>query len=236
MRNKARRALTFVALAGVFACLAGALFIPNLQRYIAETFIDADELLQDTPWVWENQSAKQYFAKLAPVTVRHTVKDSMEWEIELSYGSRPKIQLKGHERSALIVTRDGRRLIFADYRVMVNGCTLASYDLFTGKKLWSTALRGVGRVGHSRWRNAVQLRQDHRNFVTVFGDESTGRYVEIVDLRTGETAAHRNEPKPRLQRLRRTLKSRSLKRFKRTPAVRTASTAPASLQGSRRWS
>ena len=48
-----------------------------------------------------------------------------------------------------------------------------------------------GRAHHLRYTTPVILSISHPNYLTVEGKEFEGRYIEILDLRTGETVAHR---------------------------------------------
>ncbi len=84
-------------------------------------------------------------------------------------------------------------LYFPEYERAASGCTLVAYDLKTGQRLWRTALRGLGPIGHSRYRNEVDLTAAD-GVVTVYGRESAGRYVERVDAKTGRTLEHRIYP------------------------------------------
>lgn len=52
-----------------------------------------------------------------------------------------------------------------------------------GSLLWSVSLKGIGSVGHSKWRNDVQLDMHEGNPV-VFGREGQ-RYIEVRDAKTG---------------------------------------------------
>lgn len=88
--------------------------------------------------------------------------------------------------------RDGV-LFFPEYRSNASGCTLVAYDLKAGKELWRTALRGLGSVEHSKYRNEVDLTAAG-GVVTVYGRESSGRYVERVDAKTGRSLEHRTYP------------------------------------------
>jgi hypothetical protein len=82
-------------------------------------------------------------------------------------------------------------LYHADFSPIATGCSLVAFDLKAGKKLWDAPLKGIGPTSHSKYRNAVRLESVDVNVVAVYGKESHGRYVEIVDRKTGKTVGHK---------------------------------------------
>ena len=71
------------------------------------------------------------------------------------------------------------------------GCRAEAYDLKVGKTLWGTDLKGLGGVGHSQYTNNVWLEPVNDEVFAVYGDEAFGRYIEIVDMKTGKTVGHK---------------------------------------------
>jgi hypothetical protein len=51
-------------------------------------------------------------------------------------------------------------------------------------------IEGIGPTLHSKYGNRVQLRVIN-NWLVVFGDESGGRYVEVVDSKNGQRLSNR---------------------------------------------
>src|SRR5262245_43219916 len=88
---------------------------------------------------------------------------------------------------------EGDVLYFPEYERVASGCALVAYDLKAGKQLWRTGLRGLGPVQHDRYVNEVDLTVVD-GVVTVYGRESSGRYVERVDAKTGRTLEHKTFP------------------------------------------
>jgi hypothetical protein len=80
---------------------------------------------------------------------------------------------------------------YADYHFGTYGCTLVAFDLLAGKELWRTNLKGIGPVRHSKYRNQVWIEPLYEGAVIVFGNEAAGKYIEIVDRKTGQTLGHR---------------------------------------------
>jgi hypothetical protein len=87
---------------------------------------------------------------------------------------------------AAAMVHAGDRVLVAHHSHIATGCRLVALDADTGAVAWQTELVGRGPVSHSKYRNRVQLRVDAGRAV-VYGWETEGRYIETVDLDTGET-------------------------------------------------
>ena len=85
-------------------------------------------------------------------------------------------------------------LYYADYWPNSSGCAIVARDLKSGKQLWYARLEGIGPTFHSAYDNTVHL-NPLDDVVSVYGDELNGRYVEVVDLKTGKTVGHKKFPK-----------------------------------------
>jgi outer membrane protein assembly factor BamB len=83
-----------------------------------------------------------------------------------------------------------RRIFVAHYTSYTNGCSVAAYDAGSGAQLWTTTLQGLGPVEHSKYRNRVSL-EVVEGVVVVSGEESAGRYVEVLAPRSGRLLYHR---------------------------------------------
>jgi hypothetical protein len=107
----------------------------------------------------------------------------------------PKFAVRGHAQSAFVVRGDA--LYFADYHGASSGCTIAAYDLTTGKKAWSKPLEGLGPIDHSKYRNkvamAVEKHPDSKDAfaLVITGWEAAGGYIEVIDLGTGKQLANK---------------------------------------------
>jgi hypothetical protein len=75
----------------------------------------------------------------------------------------------------------GHRLYYSE-----PGATVVSVDLTTGTELWRTKLKGVGDGTAAH----LNLKADEDG-LTVIGREPAGKYVEVLDAETGETAGHK---------------------------------------------
>ncbi len=86
--------------------------------------------------------------------------------------------------------RDGV-LYSTDFSPYSSGCAVVAFDLNAKKQLWKTDLKGLGPIAHSKYRNEVRLDVLDDDTLQVFGKESSGRYVEIVNRGTSKTVGHK---------------------------------------------
>src|SRR5262249_42895934 len=92
-----------------------------------------------------------------------------------------------------VFTRRGDVLHVARVCPLPTGCPVAAYDLKSWERLWECSLRGIGPIGHSEYRNQVNITTDG-DAVVVYGKESNGRYIEYVDAKEGKTIGHKKLP------------------------------------------
>jgi hypothetical protein len=93
-------------------------------------------------------------------------------------------------RSTTLLHRDG--VIFTtEFSSASSGCSVVAFDLTTKKELWKCDLKGLGPIEHSKYRNEVRMEVLDDSTLRVFGKESSGRYVEIVDRHSGKTVGHK---------------------------------------------
>jgi hypothetical protein len=106
----------------------------------------------------------------------------------------PLIQLSGHSGSVFRV--ENKVLYFADFPRHSTGCTVTAHDLATGKELWKTRLNALRVMGHSRYSNSVTMevsKPEGAGVVIIYGKESSGTYLEVLDQKTGQVLAHRGD-------------------------------------------
>lgn len=92
-----------------------------------------------------------------------------------------------HARS--VFTRQGDVLFIALFEPASTGCSVLAYDIAARKELWKTKLRGLSVGFHSQYSNSVNIRLTTSE-VIVYGREMAGRYVESLDINTGECTGH----------------------------------------------
>jgi hypothetical protein len=84
---------------------------------------------------------------------------------------------------------DNEVLYWADYCPISSGCTIQAYDLATHQIRWKKGLIGIGPTFHSEYSNSVSIAHQDSSIV-VLGTESNGRYIEVLDCKTGTTLGH----------------------------------------------
>jgi outer membrane protein assembly factor BamB len=95
---------------------------------------------------------------------------------------RQAIEGIGVDSSAIIIHDD---LVYvAIYNRSATGAQVIALDVESGVKVWETALEGLGSIGHSKYSNRVQI-QIIDDQLVIFGDESRGKYIEVLDSRDG---------------------------------------------------
>lgn len=109
--------------------------------------------------------------------------------IQVSEDGKAAASVTVHQQSALR-QRDGI-LYYADFHPHSSGCAVVAFDLKAKKQLWKADLKGLGGIDHSKYFNAVRMEVLDDDTLRVFGKESAGRYVEIVDRGTGKTVGHK---------------------------------------------
>lgn len=85
---------------------------------------------------------------------------------------------------------EGKVLFAAIYSQGSTGCMIVALNLETGKTIWERQLISLGSVGHSRYRNRVQMILTDNKLV-VFGWESGGKYIEISNPASGDLILNR---------------------------------------------
>ena len=120
--------------------------------------------------------------------------DAKQWTISISADGKKVYDWPVATPSGLFVNSNCvvYRPTFSPIRT---GCDVIAYDLKGQKLLWRTHLEGLGPVPHSEYWNVVRLERVNDEVLAVYGDEAAGRYVEIVDMKTGKTVGHKVFPK-----------------------------------------
>jgi hypothetical protein len=76
------------------------------------------------------------------------------------------------------------------YRRGATGARMRAVDVETGLVLWEVSLEALGLFHHSKYANRVQVRLVEE-WVVVYGDESSGRYVEARAATDGRLIGRR---------------------------------------------
>ncbi len=95
----------------------------------------------------------------------------------------------------------GNTVLVARFCAIASGTEIEAYDLAAGTFLWRTRLYGVGPVAHSEYFNDVELRVATVGTAAaspprliVSGFEAAGKYLEVLDLASGQILGNRKIP------------------------------------------
>ena len=91
-------------------------------------------------------------------------------------------------REAFLLAHGGV-LYAAIYSPSATGAHVLALDGATGRVLWNAPILGLGSMMHSRYQNRVQMQRSAEQ-LAVYGDESGGRYLELLDPATGTRVFH----------------------------------------------
>jgi len=176
------------------ALLVGGLLVP-VSFWLAPFVLPAGRISEGrAPWLWDEQKANLKACidrHLTDYDVVFTGADSFYGELTIRSkkdGSVIYYLKNAHKR--VVLTRWKDTLFVAEYSPIATGCEVIAVDLGTGKRVWKTRLRGIGPTGHSQYSNSVNIETDGAK-VIVYGNESHGKYVEHVDMKTGKTLLNR---------------------------------------------
>jgi len=100
-------------------------------------------------------------------------------------------QERGH---CVCLVRNGT-LYRAEYDQISSGCAIVAVNLKPGKEIWKATLQGLGPIDHSKYRNRVWMESVDDLVFAIYGHESAGRYVELVDWKSGKTLGHKVFPR-----------------------------------------
>jgi hypothetical protein len=150
-------------------------------------------LLDREPWSWDENRAGIFYSMS---------QTGFAYQIELIRppGGRDELTIrfvkdgkavcswKGHSHSVFI--QKGKTLVYALFHPSSQGCTLVAVDLERSAELWRNELKAIPRRAHSGYSNYVTL-SGSDEVIAVNGNETFGKYVEIVSLKTGKSLAYR---------------------------------------------
>ncbi len=149
-------------------------------------------LADKTPWSWPLETATpdacaRHFGGGYDVAIKAPQEPSLPPMIEVQKAGKTIVSLRSHVASVFV--RGGDTLYYADYSPHSAGCSIVAYHLSQGER-WKTPLWAIGPLGQSMYANRVNMKLDG-NHLIVYGDESAGRYIELLDVRTGRIVGRR---------------------------------------------
>jgi hypothetical protein len=182
-----KRKSTFL-LASIFSLVCAG--VANAQDY--------QQVAESTAWKFSQEQASVAnsllrFSKDYQVELIRPKNKFGEITIRLVDDGKELFAWEGHYRS--VFTSNGNVLVYTAFLPSRTGCAVVAYDLKMQKQLWKADLKGLGDIAHFGYSNSVNLDIINNGAVRVFGNESAGQYLEIVDLKTGKTVGHRKYKK-----------------------------------------
>ncbi|MEQ1906801.1 MAG: hypothetical protein ABL888_21645, partial [Pirellulaceae bacterium] len=162
-------------------------------------FAQVDDEMDDPPdygmvdrnkWRWEED--QQFF----PFGRIETVPNVLgELNFTVSKDGRDVHAWKGHRYTVgdirTVGEIRGNRLYYADQSLTKPGGQMVAVNLVTGKEIWRTDLEALGESNDVQgYQNRLNLDINDRRII-ITGKESSGRYIEVKNIKTGETVAHR---------------------------------------------
>jgi hypothetical protein len=160
---------------------------------------DYPDMAERLSWRWSDREASlshSITCHLSDDEVEISLLEGIRYRlsIRLKAGGKDIHAFEGHDET--VFARWGDRLYLADFCPIASGCRVVAVNLKTGERLWERSLRGLGPIRHSKYRNRINMTTDGR-VITIWGNESSGRYVELLDQKTGRTVGHKVFPENR---------------------------------------
>lgn len=158
-----------------------------------ETEADPDPQRRDAPvWRWTSPRAvgkrergwQPGLTVLAPGQPEVTMQQGDGVTVHRNDAPRWTTVIGADRSDSAAAVLDGDAIFVAHHRAIATGASVVRLSLSTGSIEWDHPLRGVGPIGHSKYANDVQV-QVVDGGVHVYGWESGGAYVEVLDPNTG---------------------------------------------------
>ena len=154
--------------------------------------LSQQSLAEKTPWAWPVETATpeecaRHFGGAYDVEIKSADAPSLPPTVEVRKDGNTIVSWRTHVASVFL--RGADTLYYADFSPFSSGCSIVAYHLKHGER-WKTPLWGIGPLGQSMYANRVNMKLDG-NHLIVYGDESAGRYIQLLDIRTGRIVGRR---------------------------------------------
>jgi hypothetical protein len=169
-----------------------ALLVPTAPTPAGKPEKDYQKKADAMAWQFSKKAASPAAsAKALPKPYEADVTVNDPWRANLGIKKSGKVlyEWQGHAETVFVVTGDV--LYYTDHDQTSTGCQVVAVDLTNGKRLWKVRLKGLGPITHTRYRNQVNIGLEDVDTLRIFGRESAGGYVELVDRHKGKTVANR---------------------------------------------
>ncbi len=158
-------------------------------------------LADKTPWSWPletgtPEACARHFGGGYDVETKVPDVPSLPPMVEVRKDGNTIVSWRAQIASVFL--RGADTLYYAEFSPYSSGCSVVAYDLNRGER-WKTPLWGIGPLGNSMYANRVNMKLEG-NHLIVYGDESAGRYIQLIDVRTGRIVGRRGGAGQRLLR------------------------------------
>jgi hypothetical protein len=173
----------------------------NPNDPMQDEMLSKQALAERTPWSWPAETATPelcagQFGGGYDVEIAAPKDPSSPPMIQVRKEGKDVAGWRAHSGSVFV--RGGDMLYYADFSPYSAGCSIVAYHLKQGER-WKTPLWGLGAMGQSMYANHVNMKLDG-NHLIVYSDESAGRTIQLVDVRTGRIVGRRGGAGQRLLR------------------------------------
>lgn len=171
--------------------------------------LDVSKMVAEAVWTWSDANAGPLYSLLNEI-------NSKEYKISVesgehgnatfivrTTGNETKIfSWSGHQWTVFRISEN--ELIFADWNPRLSGGEIVSFDLAIGEEKWRTRLDGLGPENKpdpfddNEYSNRLDIGISSE-YITIWGNESLGRYVEFKNRSTGDTLFRKLFPNERLR-------------------------------------
>jgi hypothetical protein len=150
-----------------------------------------DDRLHKTPWKFEDKSTLDWVREVAGYDIT-LARAGGSRVVEVSVRKQGQATViyrwKATANTPLAIMDD--TLYYVAHSEIASGARVVAVELRSGKQRWSTQLKGLGPIAHSQYRNQVWFAIEG-GVIEVRSLEAGGKYIELVDLKTGKMLATR---------------------------------------------
>lgn len=144
-------------------------------------------------WYWSDAEVKIEFSMArVKAPYKAALQESNPMKLVISKAGKPVFSRVVHSKQGFLVKGDA--IFLLEYHFMSSGCSVEKIDLKNGKRVWIRPLEGIGPIDHSKYFNDVIIREE-KGEIAVYGKESSGRYRETVDPKTGKSTSNYKFPR-----------------------------------------
>lgn len=146
------------------------------------------------PWSWRPEEADLEYSRAHALAGLKTLVEAggTDWRSEstlvITCEDGQILRVGVHGKTPIV--RVGDQIFVASYPLMSEGCAIECYDVAHAKHVWTRDLMALGQIAHSKYFNAVTLEVEGKNLI-VRGQETAGRYIEVLTLRDGAEVMNR---------------------------------------------